>query len=238
MTGNPALLQVAKVSAGYRRIQVLHDVSLHVGAGEFVTVVGSNGAGKSTLMKVLTGLLPATGTMRLENTNLLELDPHRRVAAGIGYVPEGRRVFPALTVAENLKVACRARGEALSAELDRIYDMFPKLRERHDQLAGTLSGGEQQMLAMGRALISRPRLLLADEISLGLAPLVVESLFEVLREATADGMSILLAEQNATMALEFSDRAYVMETGRITLEGRSAELASDERVINAYLQMV
>jgi branched-chain amino acid transport system ATP-binding protein len=237
MTTGPRLT-VQGISAGYRRIQVLHDVSLEVGAGEFVTVVGANGAGKSTLVKVLTGLLPATGTARLEEQDLLGLEPHRRVAAGVAYVPEGRRVFPALTVTENLRVANSARGEALTAELDHVFDIFPKLRERRAQLAGTLSGGEQQMLAMGRALISRPRLLLADEISLGLAPLVVESLFEVLRQAAKDGMSILLAEQNATMALEFSDRAYVMETGRITLEGPSDELAADQRVIDAYLQMV
>lgn len=228
------LLDVNGLAAGYRRTEVLHHVSLQVRRGEFVTVLGANGAGKSTLIKALIGLLPARGSVTFQGQSLLAMEPHRRVAAGLAYVPEGRRVFPALTVAENLQVANRTRR---SGAVDEIYGIFPKLAQRKDQLAGTMSGGEQQMLALGRALISQPALLLADEISLGLAPLVVASLFEVLVRLNREGMAILLAEQNAREALGHAHTAYVMETGRITMSGPAAEMAADPRIVDAYLQM-
>lgn len=239
-TGNieAPLLEARAVSAGYNRVDVLHEVSLTVQPGEFVTVLGSNGAGKSTLMKVLTGLVPARGSVSLRGRDLLALEPHQRVTAGIAYVPEGRRVFPGLTVEENMRAATPRKGPDLGSTLDEMYMIFPRLKERRAQLAGTLSGGEQQMLAMGRALVSAPKLLLADEISLGLAPQVVESLFDVLRQRNSEGMAVLLAEQNASAALEYAHRAYVMETGRITLEGTAQDLANDQRVIDAYLQMI
>jgi branched-chain amino acid transport system ATP-binding protein len=237
-SGESPVLEVTGLSGGYKRVEVLHDVSLTVGRGEFVTVIGSNGAGKSTLMKVLTGLVPGRGSVRLRGADITTLEPHRRVAEGIAYVPEGRRVFPALTVEENMRAAMPRRATGPADVLDEMYVVFPRLRERRGQLAGTLSGGEQQMLAMARALVSRPKLLLADEISLGLAPQVVESLFDVLRERNRAGMAVLLAEQNATAALEYAHRAYVMETGRITLEGPADALASDQRVIDAYLQLM
>jgi branched-chain amino acid transport system ATP-binding protein len=234
MSASDILLDVNGLAAGYRRTEVLHAISLQVRRGEFVTVLGANGAGKSTLIKSLIGLLPARGSVTFQGHPLLEMEPHRRVAAGLAYVPEGRRVFPALTVAENLQVANRTqRGGAV----DEIYGIFPKLAQRKDQLAGTMSGGEQQMLALGRALVSQPALLLADEISLGLAPLIVESLFEVLVRLNREGMAILLAEQNAREALGHAHTAYVMETGRITMNGPAAELAADPRIVDAYLQM-
>jgi branched-chain amino acid transport system ATP-binding protein len=237
-SGENPVLDVTGLSGGYGRVEVLHDVSLTVGHSEFVTVIGSNGAGKSTLMKMLTGLIPGRGSVRLHGVDITGLEPHRRVAEGIAYVPEGRRVFPALTVEENMRAAMPRRPVGPADVLDEMYEVFPRLRERRGQLAGTLSGGEQQMLAMGRALVSRPTLLLADEISLGLAPQVVESLFDVLRERNRAGMAVLLAEQNATTALEYAHRAYVMETGRITLEGPADTLANDQRVIDAYLQLM
>jgi branched-chain amino acid transport system ATP-binding protein len=234
MSASDILLDVNGLAAGYRRTEVLHAISLQVRRGEFVTVLGANGAGKSTLIKSLIGLLPARGSVTFQGHPLLEMEPHRRVAAGLAYVPEGRRVFPALTVAENLQVANRTqRGGAV----DEIYGIFPKLAQRKDQLAGTMSGGEQQMLALGRALVSQPALLLADVISLGLAPLIVESLFEVLVRLNREGMAILLAEQNAREALGHAHTAYVMETGRITMNGPAAELAADPRIVDAYLQM-
>lgn len=234
MSASDLLLDVNGLVAGYRRTEVLHNVSLQVRRGEFVTVLGANGAGKSTLIKALIGLLPARGSVTFQGRQLLGMEPHRRVAAGLAYVPEGRRVFPALTVAENLQAADRTRRSGAAEE---IYDIFPKLAQRRDQLAGTMSGGEQQMLALGRALISQPALLLADEISLGLAPLVVESLFEVLARLNREGMVILLAEQNAREALGHAHTAYVMETGRITMNGPAAEMAADPRIVDAYLQM-
>ncbi|HET8559602.1 MAG TPA: ABC transporter ATP-binding protein [Marmoricola sp.] len=238
MNAENTLLTIDGLSAGYKRTEVLHRVSLTVEPGEFVTVLGSNGAGKSTLMKVIAGIVKGTGSVRLRGVDLLALEPHQRVGHGVAYVPEGRRVFPALTVEENLRAASRLRGAAFGDAAEEIYDVFPRLKERRDQLAGTMSGGEQQMLAMGRALVSKPSLLLADEISLGLAPLVVEALFKVLAELNRSGMAVLLAEQNAHAALEYADRAYVLETGRITLEGTARELAADQRVIDAYLQLV
>ncbi len=231
-------LSIENVSAGYGRSAVLHGVSLAVESGEFVVVLGSNGAGKSTLMQVVMGLLPLTGgSVRLGGVDLAALPAHTRVRHRVAYVPEGRRVFPALTVEENLVAAWRPPGRDQAEALDRQYATFERLRERRHQLAGTLSGGEQQMLALARALISEPELLVADEISLGLAPMVVEELFEVFADLNRAGTAILLAEQSAVLALEFASTAHVMETGRITLSGAAADLADDPRVADAYLRM-
>lgn len=232
------LLVVSDLVAGYGRTQVLHSVDLQVRAGEFVVVLGSNGAGKSTLMQATMGLVrPTAGSIRYRERELTTTPVHARVKRGIAYVPEGRRVFPALTVAENLIAATIPAGRDRHEAMDRQFGLFPRLGERRDQLAGTMSGGEQQMLALARALISEPQLLIADEISLGLAPMVVEELFDVFADLHAAGTAILLAEQSALLALEYADTAFVMETGRITLSGTAAELANDQRVKDAYLQM-
>ncbi|GAA3679359.1 ABC transporter ATP-binding protein [Nocardioides ginsengisoli] len=233
-----SLLTIESLRAGYGRSTVLHDVSLRVEPGEFVVVLGSNGAGKSTLMQAVMGLRPVTGgRLLLRDLDLAAQPVHARVRHRIAYVPEGRRVFPALTVEENLISAWRPPGRGQAACLDAQYDLFERLRERRSQLAGTLSGGEQQMLALARALISEPELLVADEISLGLAPMVVEELFEVFARLNRAGTAILLAEQSAVLALEFATTAYVMETGQITLSGAAADLANDPRVADAYLRM-
>ena len=200
-------------------------------------MIGANGAGKTTLLKSLMGLIPATGTVDFRGRPLLREPADRRIRLGIGYVPEGRHVFPFLTVEENLRLtATRRRDRDAAAGLDLVYRLFPKLQERRRQAAGSLSGGEQQMLALGRALASDPPVLIADEVSLGLAPIVVDHLFEVLAELHTGGKTILLAEQNAAMALETADSAYVLEAGRIQLEGPAEQLRNDPRVVAAYLQ--
>jgi len=216
---------------------VLHGLSLEVEKGGFVAIVGANGAGKTTLLKCLMGIVRAKGSMTLGGKSILGLPAHRRVDLGIGYIPEGRHVFPELSVEENILVtATRNRKTRRRATLDRIYALFPRLAERRSQLAGSLSGGEQQMLAFGRALALEPSLIVADEISLGLAPIVVDKLFEVLAKLRAEGTTIVLAEQNARRALEAADRAYVLEAGRVTIEGRAASLAADPKIVEAYLQ--
>jgi branched-chain amino acid transport system ATP-binding protein len=230
------VLSIANLSAGYGTARVLEGLSLAVFPGELVAIIGANGAGKTTLFKSVMGLIPATGSVRFQDQDLLRARAYRRAELGVGYVPEGRHVFPNLNVEENLRVgAFRSKG-SLSEGLERIYDLFPRLRERRSQLAASLSGGEQQMLALGRALILDPKLLLIDEISLGLAPIIVDRMFDVLRQLHTEGTTILLAEQNARKTLEAADRAYVLETGRIVLEGPADELRADARVIDAYLQ--
>jgi branched-chain amino acid transport system ATP-binding protein len=234
-----SVLEIRGLTAGYHGIDVLHEVDLDVRPGEFVTVLGANGAGKSTLMKALMGLEPSRGTARFRGEDLLKRPAHHRVELGIAYVPEGRRVFPALTVEENLKAVSRRNCQRRFEEgLESVCQIFPRLGERRDQLAGTMSGGEQQMLAMARALISEPDLLVADETSLGLAPMVVEAMFDVLRNLNRSGMAILLAEQNAHAALEHADSAHVLETGQVTVHGPAAELMTDQRVLDAYLQVM
>ena len=235
MTPSPPLLRAEKLNTFYDRSHILRDVSLAIRPGETIGLMGRNGMGKTTLIRTLMGLVrPRSGRIRIDADDMTHAPTFTIARRGLAYVPEGRRVFPALTVAENLQVANRTqRGGAV----EEIYGIFPKLAQRKDQLAGTMSGGEQQMLALGRALISKPALLLADEISLGLAPLIVESLFEVLVRLNREGMAILLAEQNAREALGHANRAYVMETGRITISGPAAELAADPRIVDAYLQM-
>lgn len=245
LTRDPAneqtpILQVERLYAGYHGVTVLHGLDLRVMPGQFVTVLGANGAGKSTLMQVLMGLLPATsGTVQLRGADLLRQEAHERIAGGIAYVPEGRRVFPALTVEENLRVVNLKHADTTRAEgLETVYGLFPRLGERAGQLAGTLSGGEQQMLALGRALMSKPSVLLADEISLGLAPIIVDHLFDVFRDLNTSGVSILLAEQNALAALEYADTAYVLETGSITRSARASDLLTDPSIVESYLQEI
>lgn len=231
------LLAIDGLSVRYGHVSAVNGASLSVAAGEFVTVVGANGAGKSSLVKSIMGLVPASGTMTLAGRNLLTAGAHQRASLGIGYVPEGRRVFAGLTVEENLKVAAAAPSSATAALIDEVFGMFPSLARRRHQFAGNLSGGEQSMLAMGRGMMVQPTVLLADEITLGLAPVVVDELFEHLVRMARSGVAVLLAEQNAAVALAHADRAYVMEVGTMTITGSAAELRRDQRVIDAYLQM-
>src|SRR5690606_22957869 len=220
------MLEIKNLHAAYGEAKVLHGVSLTVNKGELVTVIGANGAGKTTMMKSILGLVPRVqGEIRWEGRSLLELRPWERAAAGIAYVPEGRRVFPELTVEQNLRMgAYTVRDQRqVQAGLEDVYALFPRLAERRRQRAGSLSGGEQQMLAIGRALISRPRLLLIDEVSMGLMPIMVERAFEIIRTLHRQGMTILLVEQNARQALAVADRGYVLELGRIVLEGTVAQ---------------
>lgn len=212
-------------------------LSFSIAAGETVTLLGANGAGKTTTLKTVSGLLkPQSGTIELEGQPLIGLEPHEIVRMGLAHVPEGRRIFPRLTVVENSKVGAYARrGGSIETDLERVFSLFPQLRERRRQLAGTLSGGEQQMLAISRGLMARPRLLLLDEPSMGLAPILVEQIFATIQEINRDGVTILLVEQNAAMALAISERGYVLETGNIILEGKAEELTGNDRVRQAYL---
>jgi len=229
-------LVIRDLVAGYGHLRVLEGVSLEVPAGQFVALIGANGAGKSTLIKAVMGLIRGRGEVRYQGRNLLAEPPHARVRLGIGYVPEGRQVFPGLTVEQNLRVVCRGRRREDREAIERAYRLFPRLRERRGQPAASLSGGEQQMLALGRALVLKPRLLIADEISLGLAPIVVQQILQALRELNEQGTTILLAEQNAAAALDAATTGYVFETGRVALSGSAAALRDDPAVIAAYIQ--
>ena len=233
-----AMLALEQVNVFYGAIHALRDVSLTVNAGEVVTLIGSNGAGKSTTLRAITGLLtPKRGRVMFEGEDITGVPPHRLVARGISMAPEGRGIFANLTVLENLEMgAYLVRDPArLKQDIERSVTMFPRLRERATQPAGTLSGGEQQMLAIARALMSRPKLLLLDEPSLGLAPLICHTIFSTIDEIKAAGTTVLLVEQNANAALKHSDRGYVLETGSVTLEGPAATIAGDPRVREAYL---
>lgn len=232
------MLTVDQITVAYASAPVLRDVSLRVEAGEVVALIGANGAGKTTLLKTISRLLPLRGgSVRFDGRELNELSPADAVRMGISQVPEGRRVFREMTVLENLEMGAywRHRKASFEEELQRIYEIFPVLAERRLQLAETLSGGEQQMLAIGRAMMSRPRLLLLDEPSMGLAPKLVSRIFEVIKEIQRQGTTVLLVEQNAAMALRVSQRAYVIETGCIVMSGSSAQLVSDPRIADAYL---
>jgi branched-chain amino acid transport system ATP-binding protein len=232
-----AVLALNELHVAYGEVEVLRGVSLRVETGEVVALLGNNGAGKSTTLRTISGLLrPRGGSVWLDGEMLAGVSPHAITARGVAHVPEGRRVFSRLTVHDNLILgAYTRRGRELAADLERAMDLFPRLRERRDQVAGTLSGGEQQMLAIARALMLRPRLLLLDEPSMGLAPIVVEQIFETIRTIHQGGTTVLLVEQNAFMALEVASRAYVMEGGIVVLEGRADALRADERVRKAYL---
>jgi len=232
------MLTLENISVSYGAIRALKGVSMHVGQGEVVTLIGANGAGKTTTLRTITGLLsPTEGRLLFEGEEIGGRPTHQLVARGISMSPEGRGVFANLTVRENLLMGAylKKNKAEINQDLERGFRMFPRLKERESQKAGTLSGGEQQMLAMARALMSRPRLLLLDEPSLGLAPLVVHTIFEAIDEIRGEGTTILLVEQNAHAALKHSDRAYVLETGRIVMEGPSKELAADPRIKEAYL---
>jgi branched-chain amino acid transport system ATP-binding protein len=233
------MLELAGVDAFYGAVQVLHGVSLRVDEGEIVTLVGANGAGKSTTLMTISGVVAARGgEIRFAGRPILGFEPHRIAALGIVQVPEGRRVFPGLTVAENLEMGAYLRRDpdGIAADREEVWGLFPILRERRHQGAGTLSGGEQQMLAIGRALMARPRLLLLDEPSLGLAPLLVKGIFQCIRDLNArHGTTILLVEQNANQALRISRRGYCLENGRVTLSGGGMALLEDPRVRRAYL---
>lgn len=234
------ILTVEGVRVSYGRIEAVRGVDLYVGTGEFVGVIGSNGAGKSSLMRAISGVLkPASGRVTFEGAEATGLKSHQMVSRGLAMVPEGRMVFADQTVRDNLMLGGFSRMKAdragVAQDQERILELFPRLRERLDQEAGTLSGGEQQMLAIARGLLSRPRLLVIDELSLGLAPLILDMLFPVLATLNKEGLSILLVEQMASYALAVTDRTYVMENGRVLFEGRSADLAQDPRVLDAYL---
>jgi branched-chain amino acid transport system ATP-binding protein len=232
------MLVLDNVSVNYGAIEALRGISMHVEQGEVVTLIGANGAGKTTTLRTITGLLePREGTVTFEGEDISGKATHKLVARGISMSPEGRGVFANLTVRENLQMGAylqKNRAE-IAAGMKKVFEMFPRLKERGTQKAGTLSGGEQQMLAMGRALMSKPRLLLLDEPSLGLAPLIVHTIFEAIEEIRSKGTTILLVEQNAHAALHHSDRAYVLETGSITMQGPSNELANDPGIKEAYL---
>ena len=232
------MLKIENLHVAYGGIQALRGISLEVPDGRIVTLIGANGAGKSTTLRTITGLVKAaSGSIQWNGEELLGKSIDRIISEGIAMSPEGRRVFPDLTVLENLKLGAYLRRDKaeITRDLQWVYELFPRLKERDWQLAGTLSGGEQQMLAVGRALMSRPRLLLMDEPSLGLAPLVVQDIFSIIREINRQGVTILLIEQNANMALKTADLAYVLETGNITMSGTGAELLADEKVKEAYL---
>ena len=233
------LLEINDLHVSYGKIKAIKGISLHVGAGEIVTLVGANGAGKTTLLKTISGILaPASGSINYDGKPLTDIKPFERVIAGVCQAPEGRGIFPGMTVLENLEMGKFSRPDAKSEneeDLEMVYQLFPRLKERVTQMGGTLSGGEQQMLAIGRALMSRPRLLLLDEPSMGLAPMFIAQIFEIIKEIKKQGVTILLVEQNAAKALAVADRAYVLETGNISMEGTGAQLLNDPAVRAAYL---
>ena len=233
-----AMLEVKNLEVYYGVIQAIKGISFEVNEGEVIALIGANGAGKTTTLQTITGMLqPKAGEIIFEGKDISKIPGHKIVSMGMAHVPEGRRVFAELSVYENLKLGAYTRKDKKEIEetLARVYKSFPRLEERKNQLAGTLSGGEQQMLAMGRALMSKPKIILMDEPSMGLSPILVEEIFHIIREISASGTTVLLVEQNAKKALSIADRAYVLETGSITLEGKAEDLLHDESVQKAYL---
>jgi branched-chain amino acid transport system ATP-binding protein len=235
------MLEVKNINFFYGAIHALKEVSMEVNRGEIIALIGSNGAGKSTLLNVISGMLwPSSGNIQFEGSDITHKKPNRIVQFGIGHVPEGRQLFAPLTVMENLELGAYLRfswrgKKEISQDLERVFELFPLLKERRKQMAGTLSGGERQMLTIGRALMSRPRLMLLDEPSLGLAPLVVSEIFQVIQRLKGEGTTLLLVEQNAIGALKIADRGYLMENGKVVLEGKAAELIDNEEIKMAYL---
>ncbi|AGF57302.1 ABC transporter ATP-binding protein [Clostridium saccharoperbutylacetonicum] len=232
------MIKIDNLVVAYGGIEALKGISMEVPSGKIVTLVGANGAGKSTTLKSIVGLVkPKSGSIDYEGTDLTKLSTELMVKKGIALVPEGRRVFSDLTVLENLKIGAYSRNDAkgIAEDLEKVYSLFPRLKERTWQLAGTLSGGEQQMLAIGRALMSRPKLIMMDEPSLGLAPIIVKELFGIIKKINEEGMTVLLIEQNANAALKIADVGYIMETGRITLSGSGQELLANDEIKKAYL---
>jgi branched-chain amino acid transport system ATP-binding protein len=236
--GGTPVLHVDAIHSFYGAIEALKGISLEVYEGEIVTLIGSNGAGKTTTLRSISGIVPPReGSIYYQGNDITGMPGHEVAGIGIAHSPEGRRIFPRMTVLENLEMGAFTRkdGPAIRADLDRVYEMFPRLKERAKQKAGTMSGGEQQMLAMGRALMAQPKLLLLDEPSLGLAPVIVDKIYEIIREINAQGVTILLVEQNANYALDVSARGYVLETGTVALSDKSSALRTDPRVMEAYL---
>ncbi len=230
------MLKIENLYVNYGGIEAVKGISLEVPDGSIITLVGANGAGKSTTLRSIVGLVPAkSGSITLDGEELLGMNTTDIVSKGITLVPEGRHVFPDMTVLENLKIGGYLRKDSLKDDIERVYALFPRLKERSWQAAGTLSGGEQQMLAVGRALMSKPKLIMMDEPSLGLAPIIVQSIFKIIQEINKQGTTVLLNEQNANMALKVADYGYVMETGRISLQGTGAELLANEQVKELYL---
>lgn len=234
--GWEAMLKIENLIVNYGGIEAVKGISLEVPDGSIITLVGANGAGKSTTLRSIVGLVKArSGSITLDGEELLGQDTTEIVSKGITLVPEGRHVFPDMTVLENLKIGAYLRKDKLSDDIERVYNLFPRLKERSWQAAGTLSGGEQQMLAVGRALMSKPKIIMMDEPSLGLAPIIVQGIFDIIQQINKEGTTVLLIEQNAIMALKVADYGYVMETGRISLTGTGAELLANEQVKELYL---
>lgn len=236
--GTNPLLKVESIHAYYGNIHALHGISLHIDEGEIVTLIGSNGAGKTTIIRSISGIMhPREGSIILDGEPIHQVPAHALVSKGISQSPEGRRIFPRLTVLDNLEMGAFHRNDrpGIKADIEMVYGLFPRLKERTKQYAGTLSGGEQQMLAMGRALMARPRLLLLDEPSMGLAPVLVENIFEIIQRINKQGMTVLLVEQNALMALEVANRGYVLQSGRIVLADSAQNLIQNEMVRKVYL---
>ncbi|MBQ3257264.1 MAG: ABC transporter ATP-binding protein [Oscillospiraceae bacterium] len=230
------MLEIKDLQVRYGGIEAVKGISLEVPEGEIVTLIGANGAGKSSTLRTIAGLVkPAAGNIYFKGEDITGMDANEIVKRGITLVPEGRRIFPDMTVLENLKIGAYLRKDDLTDDINWVYDLFPRLKERSWQAGGTLSGGEQQMLAVGRALMSRPKVIMMDEPSLGLAPIIVKGIFDIIKEINKQGVTVLLIEQNANMALKTADIGYVMETGRITLQGTGAELLTNEAVKAAYL---
>ncbi|MDP4106673.1 MAG: ABC transporter ATP-binding protein [Bacillota bacterium] len=232
------MLTVKNLQVNYGSVQALKDISIEVKQGEIVTLIGSNGAGKSTLLKTISGLIrPKQGSITFEGKDLTSIPPEKIVSIGISHVPEGRRIFSGMTVMENLRIGAYQRKDkkGIEKDLEEVFSLFPILKDRKNQDAGTLSGGEQQMLAISRALLAKPKLIILDEPSLGLAPVIIDKVFEFIEKIRDTGITILLVEQNANLALEVSERAYVLETGEIKLTGESSELLKDEQIMKAYL---
>ena len=231
-----AILKINDLKVNYGGIEAVKGISFDVPAGEIITLIGANGAGKSSTLRAIAGLVkPASGNIVFEGDDITGKDPTAIVTKGITLVPEGRKIFPDLTVLENLRIGAYLRNDDLTDDLNWVYDLFPRLKERSWQAGGTLSGGEQQMLAVGRALMSNPKLIMMDEPSLGLAPIIVRGIFDIIKEINKQGVTVLLIEQNANMALKTADIGYVMETGRITMSGAGSELLTNEEVKKAYL---
>ena len=230
------MLKIKDLKVSYGGINAVKGVSFEVPKGSVVSLIGANGAGKSTILRTIAGLVkPVEGTVSFNDENITGTDTSNIIAKGITLVPEGRRVFPDMTVLDNIKIGAFLRHDSLDKDIEHMYSLFPRLKERKWQLAGTLSGGEQQMLALARALMSKPKLLMMDEPSLGLAPLIVKGIFEIIKEINKSGVTVLLIEQNANMALKASDYAYVLETGRLSMEGSGEDLLSNEAIREAYL---
>ena len=230
------MLKIEDMHVYYGAIHAVKGVSFEVGEGEIVALIGANGAGKSTILKTVSGLMhPRSGSIHFCDQDITHMEAYKLLRTGLAHVPEGRRIFQQMTVQENLEMGAYIKKDVSQKDLETVFTYFPRLKERRKQIAGTLSGGEQQMLAMGRALMSKPKLLMLDEPSMGLSPLLVQEIFDIIRDIHKEGMTILLVEQNAQMALSVADRAYVLETGHVVMDGTGAELLTNERVRNAYL---